>query len=264
MHRILSASAFLLLSLLLFVPHSFAVIYTINGDVSEWGTIDWANLNTVTLNSDSADKVTGDGTLRPGVGGQAYDVEAMFFDSDSTYGYLALITGFPIGGRDSGGIPFGPGDIGIDVTSDTATVLDHQTLVTDSTTPYEFGIIIPSSEGAISADLMDVTSWRSAYYEQHEAEADPWLIYASSKVGNATFAYGDPSNDHYIYEFAFELEKLGIKYGDPVNFHWTMECGNDYLNLPATVNHTPEPASMLLLGTGLLGIASISRKKFKK
>ena len=80
------------------------------------------------------------------------------------------------------------------------------------------------------------------------------------------FAYGSPVNDHFVYEFSFLLADLGIEYGDAVNFHWTMECGNDYLNLPATVNHVPapEPASMLLLGTGLLGIAATSRKTFKK
>jgi len=264
MHRILSASAFLLLSLLFFIPHSFAVNYLIDGDVSEWGIIDWANLNTVTLNSDSADKVTGDDTLGPGVGGQAYDVEAMFFDSDPTYGYLALITGFPIEGRYSGGIYFGPGDIGIDVTSDNAAVEDHHAPGSDSITPYEYGIVIPGNLGPISTDVMDVTLWKSSYYDGHESEADPWAIISGVDVGDATFAYGDASNDHYVYEFSFLLADLGIEYMDAVNFHWTMECGNNYLNLPATVNHAPEPASMLLLGTGLLGIASISRKKFKK
>ena len=83
--------------------------------VGEWGTINWADLNTVTLNSTSADKVTGDGISGPGVGGQAYDVEAMFFDSDPTYGYLSLITGFPLACRDWYGAHFAPGDIGIDV-----------------------------------------------------------------------------------------------------------------------------------------------------
>ena len=218
------------------------------------GIIDWANLNTVTLNSDSADKVTGDDTLGPGVGGQAYEVEAMFFDSDPTYGYLALITGFPIEGRYSGGIYFGPGDIGIDVTD--AISFDNFA--------YEFGIDLPGASGV--ANLIDVSGWKTAHYPSHSI-ADPWQIHSGFDVGDATFVYGSYSyagDTHYIYEFSFELEKLGIKYGDAVNFHWTMECGNNYLNLPATVNHAPEPASMLLLGTGLLGIASISRKKFEK
>jgi hypothetical protein len=44
-------------------------------------------------------------------------------------------------------------------------------------------------------------------------------------------------------------------------FHWSMTCANDVIEGAASV---PEPAAMLLLGTGLIGIAGISRKKLFK
>jgi hypothetical protein len=48
---------------------------------------------------------------------------------------------------------------------------------------------------------------------------------------------------------------------DAMGFHWTMACGNDVVEGGGTP--IPEPATMLLLGSGLLGIAGL-RRKFKK
>ncbi|MCD6197575.1 MAG: PEP-CTERM sorting domain-containing protein [Deltaproteobacteria bacterium] len=43
----------------------------------------------------------------------------------------------------------------------------------------------------------------------------------------------------------------------------TLGCGNDNLMGSGTVP-VPEPATIILIGTGLLGIAGVGRKKLKK
>jgi hypothetical protein len=60
--------------------------------------------------------------------------------------------------------------------------------------------------------------------------------------------------------------RLQVTYGDwgvteALGFHWGMTCANDVIEGAAPV---PEPATMLLLGTGLIGLAGLGRRKFKK
>jgi len=57
----------------------------------------------------------------------------------------------------------------------------------------------------------------------------------------------------------FSESDFGIFEGLEIRFAYT--CGND-VHAPAAP--VPEPATMILLGTGLIGLAGIGRKKFKK
>lgn len=268
MRRIMPVAWFLLLVLFLFIPNTFAMSYTVDGKVSDWG-IDLSAassdgyLNTVAPKSPTADYVREDSVTRhngyygyvgPGYGGQTFDIEAMYFDNDSTTGYLAIITGFPLGGADR----FGPGDLGIDVSPATAGVNSDW----NNSTIYELGISLDDST------LYDVNTWQGVKYDSNPQPnyaqfSDPWKIENGRKISPVNFAYSStPINKHYVYEFSFLLSDLGLKEGGHVNFHWTMECGNDVLNLPATV--APEPATMILLGIGMLGFGAIGRKKFPK
>jgi hypothetical protein len=49
-----------------------------------------------------------------------------------------------------------------------------------------------------------------------------------------------------------------------VGFHYAMTCGNDVIEGGVDVAPVPEPATMVLLGTGLIGLAGISRRQRRK
>jgi hypothetical protein len=70
-------------------------------------------------------------------------------------------------------------------------------------------------------------------------------------IGNLATA---SDTDDYL-RFALNYEFGSVS---DLGFHWTMTCGNDVIEGSAPV---PEPATMLLLGTGLSGLAGFGRKR---
>jgi len=61
--------------------------------------------------------------------------------------------------------------------------------------------------------------------------------------------------------FNVDLDGTTLANNDGIAFHWGQTCGNDVIESYAT---TPEPATMLLLGTGLIFLAAFGRRKLGK
>lgn len=237
-----------------------------------------------------------DGTLTPGVGGQLFDAEYLFYRQTGTTFEIGIQTGFDIidGHQVYGGVNYWTGDIALNfgsapVGDSYGYAIDFGLLTKDyhngssSGNPYQRTVDADTygddgtGDGVDTLGLYSAVEWGGRVVGGdtppggHTASL-PFAMSGGVLVADAIFAdsmgsgttTGGLGGTSYYRTFSIDLTKTGLDLSSDLDVyaHWTMSCGNDEINGYATIASVPEPntIAMIMLGLMSIGFATVRRR----
>ncbi len=290
-------SGFAIFSLLI-LSSAPAMAYMLDGDISDWGidlSIDgdgkfnnsWVPSSTTAFYTQSND--VGPLSGKPS-GGEAFDAEALYFDSDSNYAYFALVTSANPHGMDLNypynyDYDFGSGDLAIKFG------VGENDFWKTSTADFGIGIRpvglpggtehrVSASWGLVKKNVGDNLKWYhengyswsefdQAYFDANTG-TDVGLLgindiiwkqwHESNDIGVGYWDSPQTKSGTWVLEARVPISYFGSDWADgrEISIRWTPDCVNDYIEVNGVV---PEPGSMILLAIGLFCMAAIRKRQ---
>ncbi len=204
--------------------------------------------------------------------GQEWDLERFFLKNSE----LQVVGGFDFKNGHDG---FEIGDIFLDLDGDhsahgVSTSNEGYFDILGSNMGYDYVIHLDINGNTYSVyDIQDESALKlsSVYYSNTgNANSNPFRYIAGGNyvtMGNFSYLAGLSSSDvgNLLGDTHYAMTGFDLSFIAGQNFiaHLTLGCGNDNLMGKGTVP-VPEPTTLILLGSGLIGIASLDIKRLLK
>jgi len=248
--------------------------FTIDGDLADWGvnavSAQWIPGSSAVVTGSLGNPVRGEvngiryavedvvgnyGYVQPGYGGQTFDVEAMYMKAGKDSLSIAIVTGFP----KSGAQGYTAGDIALAFSGSSSP----------SSPSYTYGLTLVPHGALAASSLYQVggnSDWAWGLPNWAGAGGPTIMTGNAQLMGSVSqLAYVQIAPDRWVIEAAIPTSLFGgdWKGGDLITSHWAMTCGNDFLDTTAPVP-TPEPATIILVGSALLGSGILGRRRLNQ